>query len=754
MSFNVTAGSRNITSTGPLKDLKSNVQSDFRLPNEVESYLDQPLSALPANLRSVGVDCVPGPSWSLGRFMFTLSAGVKSRLAVMLPGDPLLTFADEFQTDIAIGPGADAAPPPPRTIPVPAGQAYLCVELEFQIGGGISVEAPAGTVGICASASGQDTFGNAFYRKCTPSATLHDAIRDAFANYVLPLHPLTLANLDPGDYLHHEFNACLEVGLGASIGLSKVLYAAQAPASIPRMGGPIQALNMALPSFQACAKLAFSFAYTGAFEALLWKDNPSTGHMHLFRSREQDATLGLHLGVGLGSDAVHGMACMSQQCGALMGKVLPGTLAQKFIGVASDEMNNFAGEGCKKVASWLEPVNRGKATLDIAIESTKQSFLLLDYAFDLTAPAFNSAWQTALAGDFVAALTTPNGGVQIGAGGGLEKLYSKKTSVHLNLFGALNAVWSDATIHNTSMIYAGNNTFHLMAEEGRQQLALINNSKRQIDIYFAAQADFSGGTTKLGPVELHCVLKATNNPKYGKYLANFLNLMSPAAGQSALAQSIAALAAAPNTTEMVHLIFDQTSYGRLRASSLTNGKPDNEAPDQQNYAAFAQACSKLFAESPANFSYAGQSLGYTVWRNWNIASNNQWPAPPGAVPNRTASGNFAAGQSFLDTEFPQAGTVTPLIGYALQAASDFMSFCADLKSLSTPNSGGSATAAWDSLVARLKSIIQSDVSQDFAAPAGLALTWLCSSGNSPDEVRGPAPGLEDTNSIAVTVTFS
>ena len=753
MSFSITVGSRNITSVGPIKDLKSNIQSDFRLPKELESHLAQPLSTLPAELRNLQLDCDAGPSWAPGIFTFSLSAGVKSKLAVLFAGDTLVTYADDFPTDISIGPEATPDQPKVQTVTVPAGQAYVCVELQFTIGGGLTVTAPVGSVGVYGSVSDQNTFGNTFYRKCKPSDTLHDAILAAFSNYVLPLHPLTLANLDVGDYLHHDFNASLQVGLGASIGYAKVLYAAQTPAGIPQLGGAIESLNLAIPQFQATASLSFSFNYTGAFEALLWNDSATVGHLHLYRAKEQDTSLGLHLGVGLASDTADAATIMSQQCGALIGKMLPGSLGQKFTGKATDEINNFATEGSNKLAGWLAPVNEGQATLDVAIETTKQTFMLLDYTFDLTASAFDAAWKKAIAGDFVAALTTPNGGVQIGVGSGLEKLYTKKTSVNLNLFGQLNATWSDAIISNTSMIYSGNNTFHLMAEEGRQQLALINNSEREIDIYFAAQADFSGNTTKLGAIELHCVLKATNNPKYGRYLANFLNLMAPAAGQAALAASMQSLASAPGTTEMIHIIFDQSSYGRLQTSTITSGKPDNEAPDQQNYAEFAQACSRLFDSSPANFSYSGQSLGYTTWRNWNIASNDQWPAPAGAVPNRTQSGNPSAGLGYLNQDFPQAGSIAPLIGYALQAASDFMNFCADLKSLATVSSAGTGTSAWDSLVARLKSIIKNDVNQDFVAPASLALTWLCTGKGPVSEIKGPAPGMEDKTSIAVTVTY-
>jgi hypothetical protein len=757
MSINITVGSRNITSLGSLKDLKSTVESDFKLGPEFESQLDKPLAQLPANMRSVDVDYDGGPSWAAGIFSFSLSVGGTGKLAVMLPGDTLLSYADDFQTDISIAADQSAGPPPPKTVTVPDGTAYVCVQLEFRISGGISATAPVGTVGICGSVNDQNVFGNTFYRKCSPTDTLHDAIGAAFSNYVLPLHPLTLTNLDPGDYLHHDFNACLQVGLGASIGYSKVLYAAQSPASIPGTGGAVKLDTSFIPAFQADASLSFHFAYTGSFEALLWKDNATTGHMHLYRSKVQDTSLTLHAGISLTPDPGTSTANMTAQFGSLMGKFLPGSLGQKFISKGTDEINGFAGEGCGKILGWLNPVNQGRATLDVAIDSTKQTFILLDYAFDLTAPAFSDAWKTAVAGDFVKALKTPNGGVSIGVGGGMEKFYSKKTSVSLNLFGQLRATWSDATINNTSMVYAGDNTFHLMAEEGRQQLALVNSSKREIDIYFAAQADYSDSGTKLGEIELHCVLKATNNPKYGKYLANFLNLMAPAIGQAALAQSIAALAPVQGATEMLHLTFDEAAYGRLQASTIAHGKPDNQAPDQQNYAAFTKAASDLIAESPANFSYAGQSLGYTIWSNWNIASNDKWPPSPGAVPDRTQSGNTTNGTNayILGHEFPQASNSDAvLISYALQAASDFMNFCADLKNLASVTAQGPDLAPWNDLVDRLKSIIQRDVNQDFVAPATLALTRLCASGHPPTEISGPAPGLTDQNSIAVTVTYS
>ena len=684
MSLDITVGSRPITSLGPLKDLKSSIQSDFKLGPEMESQLDKPLSTLPANLRSVGIDFDGGPSWSPGNgeFTFSLTAGVKGKLAVMLGGDELLSYSDDFETNISIGP---SVPPSstPKKVTVPAGQAYVCVEFEFKIGGGISAEVPVGMFGIVGSVSDQNTFGNTFYRKCSPSETLHDAIGAAFTNFVLPLHPLTLNNLDPGDYLHHDFNACLKVGLGASIGYTRIFYGGQAASDLSGTATVFDPNPSVIPAFQASASLSFNFSYTGSFEALLWKDNATTGHMHLYRAKGQDTSLGLHLGVGLISSPADSAAVISTQLGTAFGKMLPGSLGTAFINKvlpkATDEAAKYAAEAGNKVAGWLKPINDAQATLDFAISTTRQTFILLDYTFDLTASAFASAWKTAVAGDFVKALSTPNGGVSIGAGGGMEKFYKKKTSIDLNLFGQLKTRWSDAIISNSSLIYAGNNTFHLTADVGRQLLFQLNNSKREIDLYFAAEADLTTTALQLGPIELHCVLQATNSQKFGNYIASFLGLITTGPNAAALVQSVKANALQPQTTQLLHLTFSPTAYGRLQASTITNGKPDNQAPDQQNYNAFAGACKDLAFDSPAGFTFAGRALGYDIWSNWNLACTGN--TAPGALPDRTSPGSVAAGAPYLDAEFQQQGGTVTLIAYTLQAASDFMNLCADLKSL-------------------------------------------------------------------------
>jgi hypothetical protein len=107
----------------------------------------------------------------------------------------------------------------------------------------------------------------------------------------------------------------------------------------------------------------------------------------------------------------------------------------------------------------------------------------------------------------------------------------------------------------------------------------------------------------------------------------------------------------------------------------------------------------------------------------------------------------------LQIQSPEPGVSPDSIGYALHAASDFMNFCEDLKNLAQTKTIGDLDS-WNQLVDELKSIIENDVSPYFIAPTGLALARLCAAGAAPSEVKGPAPGCADKNSIAVTLTYS
>jgi hypothetical protein len=750
MGINLILDGHDPLSVSSMKDLKSDEDLVLHMGGEFHDWLDKPISELPKELQTTGLNYTSGTqTWKPGDFTFTLCGGVKSTVSVATSGS-LLSYTDEFPTEVTIGDPAIANKKNTKAITVPDGAAYVSVSLVLTIKGGISASFTSGIYGVCGSVNDADTFTVTFSKKFDPSDVLSDALKAAFGGFVLPLHPQTLNNLEVGDYLHHNFNACLQVGLGASVGLNKVLYAGQYTADLPSNAGAVAVTSSVSPTVQAGVTLAFKLENSGTFEALLWKDADTVGHLHLYRSAVQDTSLSTTFGLTLLSDPKTCQKAVTDQTTGLFGNSVQNgnALAAK----AQDQIGSFAIDAVDSLTTLLAKNGQLASSLEFGIASSKQNFLLLDYTFDLTAAGFADGWTAAIGGRFQDALETAGSGVSIAVGSGIEKLYSHTTSVSVCLFGKLKASWDDSVFDNTSMVYAGNNTFHLIADEGRQSLASLGKSGREIDLYFAAEADLSGANLPLAAPQLRLTLKAIGNAQFGKYIAGFLGLLTRDLNSVDAAGLVQTLkdAAAKGGTQVLQVVLPAAAYGKLASSTISHGKPDDQTLDQANFNAFATACGDLFTSPPANFSYGSQRIGYGVWSNWNIASNDQWPpSSDGELPNRTQMGNGASGAVYLDQQFP--GGTTALIGYALGAAQEFMNFCEALKTLASAAEVETDDASWAALVGQMKAIIANDVSPDFLASTGLGLVWLCSAA-PPALVKGPV--ASDAKAVGVTVTYS
>jgi hypothetical protein len=92
-----------------------------------------------------------------------------------------------------------------------------------------------------------------------------------------------------------------------------------------------------------------------------------------------------------------------------------------------------------------------------------------------------------------------------------------------------------------------------------------------------------------------------------------------------------------------------------------------------------------------------------------------------------------------------------LIGYAFHAASDFMNFCEDLKSLAGMVV---ANVSWDTLIADLQSIVKNDVAGDFIPATALALTKCVGQAGVQPQITGPAPNGALERSVAVMLVYS
>lgn len=193
------------------------------------------------------------------------------------------------------------------------------------------------------------------------------ALQAAFAGFVLPLHSQTYHNLQPGDYLFHQFNATLNLGFGASYGLNQVLFSGQYAGDINAVpGGPTLNTSANL-QVQAGATLSAGFKCTGSFEALLWKTSGTTGRFHLYKNNVTDKYFNLGATVSVIADPTVNISAGNLQ--NLAGAVLPGTTGE----VVGDLLSGQA---------------RGKTSLQLAIDDTNSSFLLTDFTFDLTQSGF------------------------------------------------------------------------------------------------------------------------------------------------------------------------------------------------------------------------------------------------------------------------------------------------------------------------------------------------------------------------------
>jgi hypothetical protein len=760
MSITLTDASNKEIPISSWSDLKNDEHTALQLGTEFGQFLDGPISAVPDDLKSGKIQYKSGnQTWNLAPACFTLSGGVAGSVAI-IQSNKVLTYTDSFPTEISVGLSTATDSHSTKSVSGPEGSVYVCVELDLQITAGVKIADQVGIYGLSGSASTSDKFQVAFYKKCNPSDILRAAIGSAFAGFVLPFHANTLNSLQAGDYLRHTANANLQLGLGANIGFGKFSFADQWKTGIPGVANSPTLNTGMTPTLQPGVKLAFSFTYAGTFDQLLWLEAANQAHLHLYRSKTQNTSLDLNAGLTASANAAASTA-VSKQLGSSLSKMLPnntfGNALSAVVSGGVSEIGKWANEIDAKICGLLKPLNGLQASLDVKISSANQSFLLLDYIIDMTQPGYGVAWKAMVNGRFVDALEQAIGGVSLAIGSGLESLYSKTTAISLNFFGHWSANWSTSAIANSSLVYAGNNIFHLITVEGMQRIAKVNKSRTEIDFYFAADLDLSeAGTSTLSPnINLHVMLRAANNGGFGAYIAGIVDLLTAGQDGGILAGQVANLAKQPNATELLHLIFEPTAYeNHLNASTLPLASAADEPPDQANYGAFYYACGQIMPKgSPSSFTFHNQQLGYALWRMWNLVSiNNLNPPPDGALPDRISSGSGSGVTlAYLNQQYQEVDEASAAqLNTTFQAASGFMNLCADLKALA---SEAVSIETWNNFAANLQSIVNKDVNLDFAAPTGLALAKLCGNG-MPQQTVGPVQGLTGSNSIGVTMTFS
>jgi hypothetical protein len=743
-----------------LTDLENSAATLFNFAETVISGLAKPVADFDNSSGPVTFSYQSGNNaWTAGDFSFGLSGGVSGSINVYKPNQTLLSFTDSFPTTVGTELDPNTNNQTPEPITVPNGQFYVSVELDLTLSANAAANVQLGSVGIQGSAGTSDTFAVRFYKNVPGSTNLGDTMKQAFAGFVLPLHPQTYQHLQTGDILYHQFNGTLNLGFGANVGLDKVFFSGQYQADIPSAPAAPSVSTSVEAEIKAGATLGVTFKYTGSYEAMLSKTDDNTGRYHLFRNKTTDLNFNVGGTVEIIADPTVTMNAGSLQ--TLAQQALPGgtgaVAGQILSGKAQAELNNWVTDVQNKIDSWLDPFQEGETELQLSIERTQSPFLLMDVTFDLNALGFTVAWSKVVAGDFNGALALSNGGITLSTGTGLENFYTRKTSITFNLFGLFRSEWDVSRIDNYSIIYAGNNTFHLIEAIGERNTSKLNSSGRETDVYFAAQATNGPTGLSLAEADLHFLLKAIGNKGFGTQIAGLLSTLATGSMLSQLSKQILASAQQKQTTQSLEFIFTRSAYGRLNASDTSHGPVTDQGPDRTNYAAFAAACSQFESAFPANFSFkTPHDVTYDTWSIFNIGANDTFPPPPNAMPYRRNSGDSGIGspaQTFIDAHFgnPQTG-VFLLIAFALQNAANFMNLCEDLRGLALALAGSSTS--WNQLHAEMQKSINSEVPVDFLIPTIFALAGLMGQNGVLPGISGPADNAAQEASITVQLKYS
>jgi hypothetical protein len=761
MSITLTAGSGTPIPINTLNDLDNDLETVLTLGSEYVNYLAGHISAVPSDLKTNVQYSSGNQQWKLGPaatpVTFTLSGGVTGNLSIVNSGT-IFSYTNSFPTEVTLNLSTtDQSNQASKSVPASPGSVYLCVELDFTIQGGVSISYQQGIYGLTGSVNSSNTFQIMFYKQCKPDDNFGQSVAKAFGDLVLPFHPDTVNHLQPGDFLRHTADSNLQLGLGASVGFKLFSYANQWTSGIPGIANSPTLTTGIKPNAQAAVKLAYSFGYDATFDQILWKESNTVAHLHLYRSKVQNRSLDLTAGITAQLNATASTAVVQGQVASAANNAaqpsdLQDGLNQVF-SAFSNQTAKVSSDINSKITTLLKPINNTQQiTLDAKISQVNDNYLLVNFTVDLTNPAWTQSWTSMCNGRYQDAIEESAGAVQLDPGSGLELLYSRTASLTLNFFGQWNGLWTKSTISNSSLIYAGNNTFHLITADGMQRLAKVNNSSTEVDVYFSSEVDLSGAPVA-GEPNFNIMLRAVNNPKFGSYIAQFVGVLTSGQnGGDTVRSQIQTMANQGNSTQVLQLVFKAASCTQLQFSPAPTPQDQAQA-DSNNYSAFAWACMQIMDPGWGQLTDdRGRNLSYGDWSNWNRALISSAGQPLADNSDRTESGPLSGAvvTTFVEQNWP--GIPAAMVSYPFQASSEFMNLCEDLQKLSTatvtqgPNS-------WQAFAQDLVGVINRDVSWDFVAPTALALAKLMAQA-SPQSTVGPAPGLAGDSSIAYTMTFS
>ena len=740
MSFDVSVAGISVpTDSATLKSFRNDLNLAFGLDKAFVSFIDGPMSAVPSSAASSRVSYTsPSASWAPGPagspVTFGLSGSASGKFEIVLSGD-LVPYTEGLDN------------PKQTSVQVPPHIAYIRLTLNFSITVQVSGSGSfsGGAYGVKGSASSTDTYAVTFCKAFDPSTSVKTAVGLTFQNFVLPLNADTMSLLDSGDYLLSEFDGNLNLSFGAFAGIDQVLYSGQSSADVLSVNhSPLATLSaQTKPEIKADVELDFTFQYATRFESLLSKIG-TTGKLHLFRSSKADATTSLMAGLTFNGNTSAKIQSNVQTVADSLANST-GIGSQAVSQVASNavgEINKGVTDVNNTLSNWLNRANGLKANLQVAIEAITARTLLVAYEFDLsnaTPTGYQAAWNLAVSGDLAGALqykdpATGKSFVTLEIGSGLEGEYQRKTSFSCNFFNLWKfSTWSQWQTQ-VSMVYAGNNVFHMNANIGRITETDSVGTMKSINFYFAASADEAlGGSISKPVVDLHIDLIAQGVPSAAREIAGMLSGIGGCVACITMARNMNAfIDASANGTVQLNITIPSSAYGFIAADPVTNSPtPANTVHDKKNWDTFVQTADDLNAWPLRQLSAVSITVlpflkSYEGWEDFNEAFNGS------TVPDRNAFGNSNSWPQDL-SQITDPG-IRQIIAYSIMGGQYFMNLCDSLQQLASIVNVSATDIAWNNLVNLITKAAKNYVS-DFARPVALALIWLCGSGIT--SISGP-----------------
>jgi hypothetical protein len=342
------------------------------------------------------------------------------------------------------------------------------------------------------------------------------------------------------------------------------------------------------------------------------------------------------------------------------------------------------------------------------------------------------------------------GAVALDIGSGLEDAYQRKTTFSLNIFNLWSMKTWDEFNRTVSLVYAGNNIFHFVANVGRTTETDFMGAMHSMDMYFAATADVSGtGAASNIVVDLHIDLTAQKDPKAAAKIASLLSAVQGGAAFDAIARDMTAFAMnSTSGTAKLEVTIPRSAYELINCDPYSGDTPLTTSSDHDaaNWIAFAQAADDLSAWPLQNLStLSAQNLAllktFAAWVSLNEKANGD------DKPNRALSGNP---QGHWPGDFPDVATGSRIaVINSMLAGQSFMNFCAALKDLVTVEDTNAAGITWNALLKKITDAVKTDLNVDFLRPAALAVIRLCKSQAS--TITGPTGLNVPTDHFAVTI---